>query len=297
MTPHQHLNLLLHHERALTLRSIIRGTIRPGAKVLDAGCGVGLLAMWAARAGAGRVVGVDVDALALARRLASENGYASRIHFVEADLWSFDLPAERNTFDAILAMVYLNDPRRDDRQTQLVFQLKERFLANGGCVVPNRVRYYARACEWPPQDYQTRHARLRADIADLEGRYGLTLHGLCEAVTAAPWTPQFPERRRDGRLDLSQARLLSDPAPLADIDYTQADPPAVDELEIQSHAPGMFNTIVWTQELWFHQQLIFSNESVSWILNPHLARAGSRYTVRLDQQWKERNVATLVEER
>lgn len=297
MTPYQHLNLLLHYERALTLRSIIRDTIRPGAKVLDAGCGVGLLAMWAIDAGADRVVGVDVDTLALARRLASENGMASRLQFVEADLWDFDLPAERNTFDVILAMVYLNDPRRDDRQTKLVFRLKERFLANGGCVVPNRVRYYARACEWPQQDHKTRQARLRADIADLEGRYDLRFQGLCEAVTAEPWKPQFPVRDRDGRLDLSQARLLSDPEPVADIDYGKAGAPSVSGLEIQSGAPGMFNTIVWTQELWFDEQLIFSNESVSWIVNPQLVRAGSTYTVRLDGQWEERNLARLVEER
>ncbi|MPY86447.1 MAG: methyltransferase domain-containing protein [Luteitalea sp.] len=297
MTPYQHLNLLRHHERALPLRSMIRDTVHPGMKVLDAGCGVGLLAMWSIDAGADRVVGVDVDDVSLARRLATENGMASRIDFIQADLWNFDLPAERNTFDALLAMVYLNDPRRDEGQAKLVFALKQKFLAARGSVVPNCVRYYARACEWPQQDHKTRQARLQADVTDLEGRYALKLQGLCAAVSAQPWAPQFPDRRPDGRLDLSQARLLSDPERFAEIDYTKDPAPCASSLEIQADVPGIFNTIVWTQELWFEERLIFSNESVSWIVNPHLARSGSKYTIRLDAAWRERNLATLVEGR
>lgn len=297
MTPYQHLRLLLHYERALTLRSIIRDTVRSGMKVLDAGCGVGLLAMWAIDAGADRVVGVDVDDLTLARRLAAENGMASRIDFVEADLSQFDLPTEHNTFDAILAMVYLNDPRRDERQARLVFGLKQKYLVSCGAIVPNRIRYHARACEWPEQDHRTRQARLRADITGLQDRYDLKFQALYDAVSARPWTPQFPERRSDGRLDLTHARLLSHREPVTEVDYQKDDASYGEAFELHIDSPGVFNSIVWTQELWFDDRLIFSNESVTWVIKPQLVRIGSTHAVRLDGVWKERNLATLVEGR
>lgn len=48
-----------------------------GAVVLDVGCGTGILSLFAARAGAKRVVGVDASAqiVAVARRVARDNGY------------------------------------------------------------------------------------------------------------------------------------------------------------------------------------------------------------------------------
>ncbi|MDR2189391.1 MAG: 50S ribosomal protein L11 methyltransferase [Azonexus sp.] len=54
--------------------------VRPGCSVLDYGCGSGILAIAAARLGAGEVVGVDIDpqAVAAARSNAEKNGVAAR---------------------------------------------------------------------------------------------------------------------------------------------------------------------------------------------------------------------------
>jgi len=53
--------------------------LRPGASVLDYGCGSGILAIAAGKLGAGRIAGVDVDpqALAAARTNSSVNGVAA----------------------------------------------------------------------------------------------------------------------------------------------------------------------------------------------------------------------------
>lgn len=57
------------------------GHVRPGASVLDYGCGSGILAIAAARLGAGSVTGVDIDenALAAAADNARRNGVALQL--------------------------------------------------------------------------------------------------------------------------------------------------------------------------------------------------------------------------
>lgn len=75
--------------------------IPAGSRVLDLGCGVGPIAIYAAKAGAGEVVAVDImeEACELTRRNARLNGVADRIQVIHSDLFSeiFD-----QTFDVIV---------------------------------------------------------------------------------------------------------------------------------------------------------------------------------------------------
>lgn len=71
----------------------IREMVRPGDVVLALGTGTGVLAMWAAQAGARRVFAVDpTPVVRLAHLLAAHNGLDDRIAFIEADSRAIDLP-------------------------------------------------------------------------------------------------------------------------------------------------------------------------------------------------------------
>ncbi len=59
------------HETTSMCLALLDERLQPGQKVLDAGCGSGILAIAAAMLGAGQVLGVDVDREAV--RVASEN--------------------------------------------------------------------------------------------------------------------------------------------------------------------------------------------------------------------------------
>jgi ribosomal protein L11 methyltransferase len=77
---------------------------RPGAAVLDVGTGSGILAIAARKLGAGRVVGTDIDPVAL--EAARENATRNR-----ADGLSLvDLPLERveGSFDIVVANLFAN---------------------------------------------------------------------------------------------------------------------------------------------------------------------------------------------
>jgi len=62
--------------------------VKPGIDVIDVGCGSGILAIAALKLGAGRALGVDVDALSVrvARQNAALNGLDERLELAEGSL-------------------------------------------------------------------------------------------------------------------------------------------------------------------------------------------------------------------
>ncbi len=77
-----------HHPTTRLCLSELERRIRPGAKVLDLGTGSGILAIAAARLGAGSVLGLDREATActVARRNVRENGAPRRVRIVRGSI-------------------------------------------------------------------------------------------------------------------------------------------------------------------------------------------------------------------
>jgi len=76
--------------------------VRPGASVLDYGCGSGILAIAAAKLGASRVVGSDIDPQAMQAARANSEANAVRADYTEPD----SLGA--GTWDVVLANILSN---------------------------------------------------------------------------------------------------------------------------------------------------------------------------------------------
>lgn len=74
--------MLSDEQRVSAFHQSIRAAVQPGDVVLELGTGPGLMAFWAAQAGAGHVHAVEPAAvIALARQGARDNGFADRITF------------------------------------------------------------------------------------------------------------------------------------------------------------------------------------------------------------------------
>lgn len=91
--------LIRANEQVATLAGI-----GPGARVLDAGCGLGGTALWLAGERRARVLGVSLSErqVARARRAALERGLADRVAFEVADFTA--VPEPDGAFDAVIAI-------------------------------------------------------------------------------------------------------------------------------------------------------------------------------------------------
>ena len=91
-----------HHPTTRQIVEELVNRIGGGERVLDVGCGSGILGLCALRLGAARVLAVDLkpDAVAAARRNARANGMACRMEATLAALGRID-----GVFDVVLANI------------------------------------------------------------------------------------------------------------------------------------------------------------------------------------------------
>lgn len=86
--------------------SWLRHNIAAGCSVLDYGCGSGILAIAAAKLGARGVVGIDIDAQAVAASAAN-----ARLNGVDATFFDVDALDAGATFDVVVANILANPLR------------------------------------------------------------------------------------------------------------------------------------------------------------------------------------------
>jgi len=289
MNFHHHVDLLLRYDRGLMLKQQVQATIKPGMRVLDAGTGSGIVALWAAQAGA-EVVGVDMADVSLAQSLAEANHLAGKVSFMRANLNEITADQLGGRFDAMTAMIYYNDPRRDENQSRLVMKLRDRMLVDNGRLLPDHVIYQATLCEWNDQDINTRHETLKSRQHELEGRYQLHFAPLISQALSQPHPSWFPVRTVDGAVVREGARFLSHQTQMGNIDYRNGNISYPAALEIPVAFDGIAHCILWSQELRHGDTLIFRNESVSWLNRATAVTSGVTLVAELDDRWRSTNI-------
>jgi protein arginine N-methyltransferase 1 len=126
----------------------LRRAVKPDSVVLDLGCGPGVFALLACKFGARRVFAVEPDTvIGLAREAACANGYADRIEFFESLSTEISLPEP--------ATIVISDLRGVlpwfEQHIPSIIDARERLLAPGGMLIPQRDTLWAAVVEAPEQ--------------------------------------------------------------------------------------------------------------------------------------------------
>ncbi|MDT8277827.1 50S ribosomal protein L11 methyltransferase [Roseomonas mucosa] len=300
-----HLRLLQRYDRGQAVRRAVEAATKQGDKVFDAGTGSGLLALLALKAGASNAVGVDRAHIALAKELALENGLADKIRFYESDLDTFHLEGSEK-YDLLFLFIYTNHIIMDEHRSRLCFDLIRRFGEPGCTTVPGRLEYYATPCFYPSKDWATEEADIRQFTREMSSFYGLSFAALRDAALkelplnrcrptyhgAFSWLPA--SGNSSARFDRQDLVLLGDPQFFTAVDYTKPEPHEIypQQMEIEVSSPGVLNGIIWTQQLWFRDQLIWTTEVISPLKKSRMIDQSTSVKLNLDGDWKRTNLLT-----
>lgn len=136
--------MLIDDARTLAFEEAIRAIVRPGDRVVDVGTGSGILAMFAARAGAGQVQALEVTAMAdWAERLAARNGLGN-MQVVRGDAAAFDAGGPVDVLIGEFAGMWLLE---EWRHYAAFAQVRDRWLKPGGSVIPRAAGLFLSAVD------------------------------------------------------------------------------------------------------------------------------------------------------
>ncbi|KIY53095.1 putative arginine methyltransferase [Fistulina hepatica ATCC 64428] len=147
-----HEEMLKDSVRTGSYRSAIlnNGHLFKGRTVLDVGCGTGILSMFAAKAGAKLVVGIDMsNIIDQAEKIIQANGLSDIITLVKGKLEEAELPIQQ--FDIIISE-WMGYFLLYESMLDTVLLARDKYLKPGGLIFPDNATMYVAAIE--DQDYK-----------------------------------------------------------------------------------------------------------------------------------------------
>ena len=126
--------------------------------VLDVGCGTGILSMFAAKAGASRVIGVDMsNIIHHAREIVAENNLDHIITLVQGKMEEVELPVDK--VDIIISE-WMGYFLLYESMLDTVLVARDKYLVEGGIIFPDKAVMYIAGIE----DGEYREEKLGCNI-------------------------------------------------------------------------------------------------------------------------------------
>jgi len=190
-----HLVMLRDRIRTEAYKRAIEAVVKPGDRVLDFGCGTGILSFFAARAGASEIYAIDRSSMIrTAQELARANGF-SNIRFFKGEGGAVELPSKVD----VIVSEFMGHFVFHEQMLPPLLVLRDRWLAEGGRIIPARVGLQA--------------ALVGDESGAVDRAFFRTRPYGVDYSIIAEW-PFFESTT--GCLESNQ--LLYDPVPLADLD-------------------------------------------------------------------------------
>ena len=149
-----------------------------GKTVLDIECGIGLLSMFAAKAGAARVIGIDRSSIVdHVRKIVANNGLSDTVTIVRGTVDEIELPHGIEKVDIIISD-WMGYCLFHESMLDTVLSARDKFLINGGLMFPDRAKLYICGIK----DSQT----IDDKIAWLDNAYGFDMSSLSQVALTEP---------------------------------------------------------------------------------------------------------------
>merc|ERR1712136_467392 len=121
------------------------GHLFKGKVVLDVGCGTGILSMFAAKAGAKHVYGVDMSGIVeQATKIVANNGLADSVTIIKGKIEEIQLPVEK--VDVIISE-WMGYCLFYESMLDTVLYARDKWLAPTGLMFPDKAALYVCAIE------------------------------------------------------------------------------------------------------------------------------------------------------
>jgi type I protein arginine methyltransferase len=137
------------HRTRTYMNSIVRNKhLFEGKVVLDVGCGTGILSLFAAKAGASRVIGIDLSRIAeQAKQIVALNSYDKVVTIIRGKVEEVELPDGIEKVDIIISewMGYCGGLYESMLPT--VLYARDKWLNEGGALFPDKAIIYVNAIE------------------------------------------------------------------------------------------------------------------------------------------------------
>ena len=138
-TIRSHLEMLQDGVRTEAYLKAIREVVQPGDRVLDFGCGTGVLSIFAERAGASKVYALDRSRMLTAARLIFEENHCTHIEPVFGEGAAVELPSQ---VDVIISE-WMGHFLFAERMLEPLIRLRDKYLRPGGRMIPERCSLHA----------------------------------------------------------------------------------------------------------------------------------------------------------
>jgi len=115
--------------------------------VLDVGCGTGILSMFAAKAGAKHVIGIDMSSIVEhAKKIVSDNNLSDKVTIIRGKVEEVSLPEGIDKVDIIISE-WMGYCLFYESMLDTVLYARDKWLAPNGLMFPDRATLYVTAIE------------------------------------------------------------------------------------------------------------------------------------------------------
>jgi protein arginine N-methyltransferase 1 len=243
-----HLEMLRDTLRVMTYRRAIERQCA-GKRVVEIGCGTGILSLFAAKAGAEKVIAIEESQISeVAAGMFAANGCSDRIELKIGNSRNVEVDPPA---DLIIHEILGVDPF-DESILSVLADARRRLLKPGGKFLPARLEV---CCLGVESEDRGTPGRILAEARELVGLYGLDFDPFLQALKAVG-------PRRDRPLGTSDRnfphRILSEECRLLDLDFHDEDlleragQPVTVPLRIR--AGGTLDAVALFFRAWFDEE-------------------------------------------